>query len=81
MPLVRIDLIKGKPAAFRKQVGELVYNAMRETIQRFNETNHTNRSIQAAGAIGNILGGGPFIQAESVLSNFTPGVTPRGPRS
>jgi len=32
MPLVRIDLIKGKPAAFRKQVGEIVYNAMRETI-------------------------------------------------
>ena len=32
MPLVRIDLIRGKPAAFRKQVGEIVYNAMRETI-------------------------------------------------
>jgi 4-oxalocrotonate tautomerase len=32
MPLVRIDLIKGKPAAFRKQIGEIVYNAMRETI-------------------------------------------------
>ena len=32
MPLVRIDLIKGKPAAFRKQVGEIVYNAMRETV-------------------------------------------------
>ena len=32
MPLVRIDLIKGKPAAFRKQVGEIVYAAMRETI-------------------------------------------------
>ena len=32
MPLVRIDLIKGKPAAFRKQAGEIVYNAMRETI-------------------------------------------------
>ncbi|MFO1110760.1 MAG: tautomerase family protein [Bradyrhizobium sp.] len=32
MPLVRIDLIKGKPAAFRKQAGEIVYNAMREMI-------------------------------------------------
>jgi 4-oxalocrotonate tautomerase len=32
MPLVRIDLIKGKPAAFRGQIGEIVYNAMRETI-------------------------------------------------
>jgi 4-oxalocrotonate tautomerase len=32
MPLVRIDLIKGKPAAFRRQVGEIVYTAMREVI-------------------------------------------------
>ena len=32
MPLVRIDLVRGKPAAFRKQIGEIVYNAMRETI-------------------------------------------------
>jgi 4-oxalocrotonate tautomerase len=32
MPLVRIDLVRGKPAAFRKQVGEIVYSAMRETI-------------------------------------------------
>jgi phenylpyruvate tautomerase PptA (4-oxalocrotonate tautomerase family) len=32
MPLVRIDLIGGKPAAFRKQVGEIVYTAMREVI-------------------------------------------------
>lgn len=32
MPLVRIDLVKGKPAAHRKQVGEIVYRAMRETI-------------------------------------------------
>src|SRR5436190_7317196 len=32
MPLVRIDLIKGKPAAFRKQLGEIVYIAMREAI-------------------------------------------------
>ena len=32
MPLVRIDLVKGKPAAHRKQIGEIVYNAMRQTI-------------------------------------------------
>jgi len=32
MPLVRIDLVKGKPATFRKQVGEIIYKAMRETI-------------------------------------------------
>jgi phenylpyruvate tautomerase PptA (4-oxalocrotonate tautomerase family) len=25
MPLVRIDLILGKPAAFRKRIGEIVY--------------------------------------------------------
>jgi 4-oxalocrotonate tautomerase len=32
MPLVRIDLIRGKPVAFRKQIGEIVYTAMREVI-------------------------------------------------
>ena len=32
MPLVRIDLVKGKPAAHRKQIGEIIYNAMRQTI-------------------------------------------------
>lgn len=32
MPLVRIDLIRGKSAAFRKQIGEIVYTAMREAI-------------------------------------------------
>ena len=32
MPLVRIDLVKGKPPAFRKRIGEIVYGAMRETI-------------------------------------------------
>lgn len=32
MPLVRIDLVRGKPAAFRKQIGEIVYTAMREAI-------------------------------------------------
>ena len=32
MPLVRIDLIEGKSAEFRKTLGEIVYRAMRETI-------------------------------------------------
>src|ERR1700760_2806362 len=32
MPLVRIDLIEGKSAEFRKNLGEIVYRAMRETI-------------------------------------------------
>jgi 4-oxalocrotonate tautomerase len=32
MPLVRIDLIQGKPAEFRKTLGEIVYRAMREII-------------------------------------------------
>ncbi len=32
MPLVRIDLLKGKSAEFRAQVGQIVYRAMRETL-------------------------------------------------
>jgi phenylpyruvate tautomerase PptA (4-oxalocrotonate tautomerase family) len=32
MPFVRIDLAEGKPAEYRKAVGEIVYQAMRETI-------------------------------------------------
>jgi phenylpyruvate tautomerase PptA (4-oxalocrotonate tautomerase family) len=32
MPLVRIDLIAGKPAEFRRKLGELVYEAMLRTI-------------------------------------------------
>jgi len=32
MPLVRIDLIEGKSAEFRKALGEIIYRAMRETI-------------------------------------------------
>ena len=32
MPLVRIDLVRGKPAAIRKRIGEIVYTAMREVI-------------------------------------------------
>ena len=32
MPFVRIDLAKGKPAEHRKAIGEIVYNAMTETI-------------------------------------------------
>ena len=32
MPLVRIDLIRGKPAAFRKRIGEIIYTAMSDVI-------------------------------------------------
>jgi 4-oxalocrotonate tautomerase len=32
MPLVRIDLIAGKSVEFRKTLGEIIYRAMRETI-------------------------------------------------
>jgi phenylpyruvate tautomerase PptA (4-oxalocrotonate tautomerase family) len=32
MPLARIDLIRGKSAAFRRQLGEIVYKAMIEVI-------------------------------------------------
>jgi 4-oxalocrotonate tautomerase len=32
MPLVRIDLARGKSAEFRKTLGEIVYRAMRDTI-------------------------------------------------
>ena len=32
MPLVRIDLRRGKPESYRKALGEIVYQAMRETI-------------------------------------------------
>jgi 4-oxalocrotonate tautomerase len=32
MPLVRIDLIRGKSVEFRKTLGEIVYQAMREVI-------------------------------------------------
>jgi 4-oxalocrotonate tautomerase len=32
MPLVRIDLARGKPAEFRKTLGDIIYRAMRETI-------------------------------------------------
>jgi phenylpyruvate tautomerase PptA (4-oxalocrotonate tautomerase family) len=32
MPLVRIDLIRGKSAQYRKTIGEIVYNAMRDLI-------------------------------------------------
>lgn len=28
MPLARIDLVQGKPAAFRRAVGEVIYDAM-----------------------------------------------------
>lgn len=32
MPLVRIDLRRGKSADYRKTLGEIIYRAMRETI-------------------------------------------------
>jgi 4-oxalocrotonate tautomerase len=32
MPLVRIDLRQGKPTEYRRKIGEMVYRAMRETI-------------------------------------------------
>ena len=32
MPLVRIDLAKGKTAEHRKAIGEIIYTAMTETI-------------------------------------------------
>jgi phenylpyruvate tautomerase PptA (4-oxalocrotonate tautomerase family) len=32
MPLVRIELMKGKPADFGRRVGEIVYQAMRSAI-------------------------------------------------
>ncbi|HEY6254522.1 MAG TPA: tautomerase family protein [Xanthobacteraceae bacterium] len=32
MPLVRIDLIRGKLAQYRKMVGEIIYNAMVDLI-------------------------------------------------
>ncbi len=32
MPLVRIDLIKEKPSDYRRTIGEVVYEAMRATI-------------------------------------------------
>jgi phenylpyruvate tautomerase PptA (4-oxalocrotonate tautomerase family) len=32
MPLVRIDLAHGKPANYRRAIGDIVYDAMRQTI-------------------------------------------------
>jgi 4-oxalocrotonate tautomerase len=32
MPLVRIDLVEGKPPDYRKQVGQVVYQAMLDTL-------------------------------------------------
>jgi len=32
MPLVRIDLMRGKPIQYRKTIGECIYNAMRDVI-------------------------------------------------
>jgi 4-oxalocrotonate tautomerase len=32
MPLVRIDLLEGKPGEYRAQLGQIVYQAMMETL-------------------------------------------------
>ncbi len=32
MPLVRIDMLEGKPREYRAKVGEIVYQAMREVL-------------------------------------------------
>ena len=32
MPLVRIDLLEGKPPEFRKQAGQLIYQAMKDVL-------------------------------------------------
>src|SRR5258707_935552 len=32
MPLARIDLVRGKSAAFRKKLGEIIYKAMTDVI-------------------------------------------------
>jgi 4-oxalocrotonate tautomerase len=32
MPLVRIDLAQGKPSEYRKTIGQVVYEAMKETL-------------------------------------------------
>ena len=32
MPFVRIDLMRGKSIEYRKRIGEIVYNAMRDVI-------------------------------------------------
>lgn len=33
MPLARIDLIEGKPATYRQAIGEVVYQAMLDTLK------------------------------------------------
>jgi 4-oxalocrotonate tautomerase len=60
MPLVRIDLVRGKPAAFRKEIGEIIYRAMRDTItvpenDKFQViTEHAAEEINVAGSyLGN----------------------------
>jgi 4-oxalocrotonate tautomerase len=32
MPFVRIDLMRGKSIEYRKTIGDIVYNAMRDVI-------------------------------------------------
>jgi 4-oxalocrotonate tautomerase len=33
MPLVRIDLVQGKPSEYRKSIGQVVHEAMTETLK------------------------------------------------
>jgi len=50
MPLVRIDLIEGKSAEFRKTLGDIIYRAMRETINvPENDNSRLSPSIQRTG--------------------------------
>jgi 4-oxalocrotonate tautomerase len=32
MPFVRVDLVRGKPAEYRKKLGEIIYQALRDVI-------------------------------------------------
>ncbi|TPG61814.1 tautomerase family protein [Ewingella americana] len=32
MPLVRVDMIEGKPSTFRKAIGDVIYNALRSHL-------------------------------------------------
>ena len=52
MPLVRIDLPAGKPADFRRTVGDVIYDAMRETI---NVPENDRFQIFTEHALGNLV--------------------------
>jgi len=47
MPFVRIDLIRGKSAHYRKTLGDIVYRAMVDLINvPENDKNKVGRSVQ-----------------------------------